>query len=129
MAEYRERDVIGALHEKGRRLREGVDQVVADLGLERHFAVLGRDPNLVFATRGPEGMPSQPFRTLFLQEMLDRGFLAPSFVIGFSHGDREIDLTVEAVGESLAVYARALEEGVERHLRGRPVNTVYRRYN
>jgi glutamate-1-semialdehyde 2,1-aminomutase len=91
--------------------------------------LLGRASNLVYATRDSEGKRSQPLRTLFLQEMVDRGFLAPSFVVNLSHGDREIDLTVEAAAESLAVYRKALEDGVEHHLRGRPVESVYRRFN
>jgi len=50
-------------------------------------------------------------------------------VVSHAHGEGEIDATVEAVGESLAVYAKALEDGVENHLRGRPVKPVYRRFN
>ena len=129
MRVYRQKAVIEALHAKGERLRAGIERAVAELGIGEHFQLFGRASNLVFATRDAEGEPSQPFRTLFLQEMVDRGFLAPSFVVGFSHGEREIDLTVEATAEALAVYARALEDGVAHHLRGRPVAPVYRRFN
>lgn len=129
MRVYREQPVIEALYEKGERLRVGVEQVASELGLAEHFGVRGRDCNLVYFTRDADGKPSQPFRTLFLQEMVDRGFLASSFVISYAHGDAEIDLTIEAVGESLAVYAKALEDGVEHHLRGRPVKPAYRPFN
>jgi glutamate-1-semialdehyde 2,1-aminomutase len=40
-----------------------------------------------------------------------------------------VERTVEIVDEALAVYAAALEDGVEKYLRGRPVKPVYRRYN
>ena len=39
----------------------------------------------------------------------------PSLVVSYSHGDEDIDRTVEATDEALGVY-RALEEGVERYL-------------
>lgn len=129
MGVYRDHSVIEALHSNGERLRAGIERAAAELGISDHFRLLGRASNLVYATRDADGKPSQPFRTLFLQEMVDRGFLTPSFVVTFSHGEREIDLTVEAASEALAVYKRALEDGVEHHLRGRPVEPVYRRFN
>ena len=36
---------------------------------------------------------------------------------------------IEAVDGALAVYARALEEGAEKYLVGRPSQIVYRRFN
>ena len=53
----------------------------------------------------------------------------PSLVVSYSHADDDIDRTVEAIDGALAVYARALSDGVERHLVGPPSQTVYRRYN
>jgi glutamate-1-semialdehyde 2,1-aminomutase len=83
----------------------------------------------VYICRDGDGRPSAAFRTLFLQEMMARGFLAPSFVVSRAHGEEEIDRTVLAVDEALGLYARALEEGVEHHLAGPPVKTVYRSFN
>ena len=51
----------------------------------------------------------------------------PSLVVNFAHGDEEVRRTVEGVGGALEVYRRALDEGVERHLVGRPVQPVFRR--
>jgi glutamate-1-semialdehyde 2,1-aminomutase len=129
MQVYREQPVVETLYAQGARLREGIEQVVSEHGLGEQFGLRGRDCNLVYFTRDADGNSSQPFRTLFLQEMVARGFLASSFVVSYAHGDSEIDLTIEAVGESLAVYARALEDGIEHHLRGRPVKPAYRRFN
>jgi glutamate-1-semialdehyde 2,1-aminomutase len=49
--------------------------------------------------------------------------------VTYSHTEEDIDHTVEATAAALEVYARALDDGVEEHLRGRPVKPVYRRYN
>jgi glutamate-1-semialdehyde 2,1-aminomutase len=91
--------------------------------------VLGRDCNLVFAARDAQGAPSQAYRTLVLQETIRRGVLMPSLVVSFSHGDAEVDRTVDAVRGALEVYRRALESGVERFLEGRPVQPVFRPRN
>lgn len=124
----RKEDVAGQLMRQGARLREGVRQVVDAAGLGAYVGTAGRDCNLVFTTRDAEGEASQPFRTLFLQELARRGVLAPSFVITAAHSDGVVDETVEAVAGALGVYARALEAGtVEGLLLGRPVQPVFRK--
>jgi glutamate-1-semialdehyde 2,1-aminomutase len=126
---YATEPVVEQLHERGARLRKGIEDVVQDLGLSQHFELAGRDCNLIYISRDADGQPSPAFRTLFLQEMVARGFLAPSFVVSRAHGDDEIDRTVQAVGEALRIYAQALDDGVERHLASPPVKAVYRRFN
>jgi glutamate-1-semialdehyde 2,1-aminomutase len=125
---YRREPVVEALWRQGERLIRGVKGVIGDLALENHFELRGRPCCLVYGTRDQDGNPSQPFRTLFLQETLKRGLLAPSLVTSFAHADEDIDRTVEIIGEALLVYRRALEEGVERHLVGRPVKPVFRTF-
>jgi glutamate-1-semialdehyde 2,1-aminomutase len=129
MQVYREQPVIETLHGRGRRLRDGIAAAARDADVAEFFQVVGRDSSLVYVTRDVSGAPSQSFRTLFLQEMIARGILAPSFVVSYSHGEAEIDRTVEAVSEALAVYRAALTHGIDRYLVGRPVKPVFRRFN
>ena len=126
---YKTEGVVDALDERGERLRAGVTDVVRALGLSDHFQLAGRNCNLTYISRDAEGRPSPELRTLFLQEMMARGFLAPSFVVSRAHGEEEIDRTVVAVDESLRVYAQALQDGVDSHLASPPVKSVYRRFN
>ena len=65
--------------------------------------------NLVYATLGEDGERSQPFRTLFMQELLRRGILAPSFVVSDALTLDDVDATMEAVFEAGAVYRKALD--------------------
>lgn len=126
---YRDHPVIETLYARGARLRAGFEHAVRDNGLVGHVDVVSRDCNLLFGTRDADRRPSQAFRTLFMQEMVERGIIAPSFVVSFSHDEDDIDRTVEAAAEALRVYRRALEDGPERFLRGRPVKPVFRRYD
>lgn len=126
---YQECNVVERLYRQGQRLRVGIEQTIENRQLRRYFALLGRDCNLVYATRDRNGSPSQAFRTLFLQELTQRGVVAPSFVVSISHSDEDIDRTVEAVDQALAIYAQALDGGVEKLLHGRPVKPVNRRRN
>ena len=84
---------------------------------------------MVYSTLDGDLRPSQAFRTLFLQETVRRGVLMPSLVVSYTHADEDIERTIEAVDAAMAIYARALEDGVEHYLIGRPSDTVYRRFN
>ena len=44
----------------------------------------------MFVTCDQQGNRSQAFRTLFMQELIRRGVIAPSFVVSFSHSDADI---------------------------------------
>lgn len=126
IAAYRQGPVVDTLYTRGTRLRRGVQDAAAAAGVADHLQVVGRDCNLVYATLDADGERSQAFRTLFLQELLRRGVLAPSFVVSAAHSEADINDTVQAVYEACGVYRRALTEGVERHLHGRPVRPVFR---
>lgn len=124
---YAERDVVGVMEAQGEKLRRGVEDAAAEAGLSDHVTVMGRASCLVFGTRDTDGNPSQAFRTLFLQELLERGVLAQSLVISAAHTDDDVEATVEAVRGALAVYGRAVDAGTtDGLLRGRPVAPAMR---
>jgi glutamate-1-semialdehyde 2,1-aminomutase len=129
MSTYREEPVVATMLARGERLRGGLQQVIDAHGVGDAFSVFGKASCLYYGTRDAAGEPSQAFRTLFLQETVTRGLLAPSFVISYGHGDDDVDRTIEIVDEALVTYANALDGGVERFLHGRPVQPVYRSRN
>src|SRR5580698_9261499 len=112
---YREQSVVEFLWRQGERLRSGIDQVIARRHMAGHFELAGRPCNLLYRTQDEHGEASQAFRTLFLQELIRGGILAPSFVVSFSHSDEDIDRTIAVVEQALGVYAKAIENGVHRY--------------
>ena len=126
---YRELDVVSHLWSQGERLRALVNQSIISTGLEGFFALAGRPCNLVFVTRDRDGERSQGFRTLFMQELVRRRIIAPSFVVSLSHTDEDIERTGQAVYEALAIYRKALDEGLDNYLIGHSVKPVDRKYN
>lgn len=124
---YRSEPVIDHLHRAGARLADGLRQAAARHGLSAYVEPVGRPCNLFFATRGPDGKPSQAYRTLFLQEIIRRGVLGPSLVTSYSHSDVDIDKTVAAIDGALAVYSRAMTDGTEGLLVGPPSRPVFGR--
>lgn len=126
---YREEPVVETLHAQGEQLATRWRETTAAFGLEDYVPLLGFPCNLVFGARDADGKPSQGFRTLFLQELIRRGVLAPSLVVSYSHQDADIDLTIHALEGALEVYKRAMTEGYEKFLVGEPSKVVYRKYN
>jgi glutamate-1-semialdehyde 2,1-aminomutase len=126
---YREEGVIERLYAIGARLAAGVDEVVGARGLRDYVGLHGRPCNLVYATLDADGNRSQPFRTLFLQELLRRGVLAPSLVVSTAHTEADLTRTVDAIDSALQVYRHALDVGIEKVLEGRPVKPVLRTRN
>jgi glutamate-1-semialdehyde 2,1-aminomutase len=126
---YAREDVTGFMRRQGERLRAGLLQASAAAGVSGFFEVSGHPANLVFVTKDAQCERSQHFRALFMQEIIRRGVIGPSFVVSYSHTNADIDRTIDAVAEALIVYRRALEDGVEHHLMGGPTKHVFRKYN
>nr|WP_235988709.1 glutamate-1-semialdehyde 2,1-aminomutase [Pseudorhizobium endolithicum] len=129
MAIYRTEPVVEHLVQQGNALRHAINDSIASHGLHGHFKVGGHPACLSYVTLDSDGRPSQLFRTLFLQETIRRGLLAPSLVVSYSHSDEDIAKTADAIDQALFVYRKALEDGVEGYLVGPPSDVVFRAYN
>ena len=129
MDTYAEEGIAARLHAIGERLAAGVREVTTGLGVDEHILVRGRASNLVFATLDTDGKPSQPYRTLFLRQLLVGGIIGPSFVVSAALSDDDIDRTIEVVAQACATYRKALDAGDPTPwMGGRPVKPVFRQY-
>ena len=126
---YRSEPVIATLWQRGERLAKGIRAAARDQHVEEYVPILGKPCCLVYGSRDAEQKPSQPLRTVLIQELMKRGVLASSLVVNYSHTEADIDRTVEAFHGALGVYRKALDEGVEKYLEGRPVKPVSRKFN
>jgi len=126
---FKENDVIERLDEQGRKLKEGVNRASTELGINSQVRIIGPNCCSVYTTSDQEGKPSQPFRTLFVQECMKRGLLMPSSIVSYSHSDKDIEETVEKMQEAMVVYKKAMEEGIDKYLVGKPVAPVFRKFN
>ena len=126
MQVYRDEPVIDTLWQRGQRLADGLRAAATSAGVADYVPILGQPCCLVFGSRNLQGEPSQPFRTLLMQEIIRRGVLATSLVVNYSHSEADIDRTIEAFAEAFVIYRRALDEGIDKYLRGRPVKPAIR---
>jgi len=129
MQVYQREPVIETLHARGQRLITEGSQIIRRHDLGAQVEIIGKPVFLVFSTKDQHGERSQAFRSLLLQEMIRRGVLMATLVVSYTHTNEDIDRTLDAFDASLAIYKRALQDGVERYLVGPPSQTVYRKFN
>jgi glutamate-1-semialdehyde 2,1-aminomutase len=126
---YREEDVCAHLWQFGRSLKEGFEAAARRHGLSTYLQMDGPAICLNYITRGRDGQPSLPLRTLFAQELLRHDIIMPWIAVSAAHGNEELERTLAAFDAAFGVYARALEDGVEKYLEGPAIKPVFRTHN
>ena len=126
---YQEQDVIGHLWSYGQKLIDGMNDIAKELGVQDYFQAVGVPCSPNYITKDKTGAASMAFRTLYSQEMIHNGVLMPWVAISLAHGQEELDITLNAVRNALKVYAKALEDGCEKYLKGAPIKPVFRQFN
>jgi glutamate-1-semialdehyde 2,1-aminomutase len=124
---YKSRDVIARMQQIGVQIRDGFNAITEARGIREYLYAEGHPANLVYVTKDNDHAKSQLFRTLFLQEIVKRGVIAPSLVISEAFTSNDIEHALWAFEEAADVYAKALHDGVDKYLVGRPVKPVFRK--
>ena len=64
-----------------------------------------------------------------MQEMIKNNVLMPWVSISYSHKQKELNKTMDALDRSLYVVNKALKNGISRYLKGSVIKPVFRRFN
>jgi glutamate-1-semialdehyde 2,1-aminomutase len=73
---------------------------------------------------------SMELKTLFVQEMYRNGILIPWIAISTSHGDKELDITKQALDKTFNVISKAInEDNIHGYINGDIIKPVFRKYN
>lgn len=128
--EIEEKDVVKHIWTIGEALQTGLKQVAEKHGLSGRMEVTGYPCSPLVVFRDGGGNVSMPLRTLFLQEMIDRGVLIPYVAICYSHDQAAVDETLAAADGALAVCREAIDsDTVGEKLIGAPTKPVFREFN
>lgn len=126
---YRKYDVLDHLWDYNKKLMDGANKIASDLNIDTKFYFEGFPGRLNFVTKDAKGKISFEFRTLFAQEMVRQRILIPWVSNSYAHKKHELNMTLEAIQNSLETYKKALAEGINRYLRGKSIKPVFRKYN
>lgn len=129
MSFMQQHNVVEHLWDYGRKLTAMMQRQADAHGIGHSFKVGGIPCSPYYLTLDASGANSLGLRTLFSQEMIRNGVLMPWIALSYRHADEELADTERAIEQSFLTYRRALEEGVEKYLRGPIIKPVFRKYN
>lgn len=126
--EFMNKNVLKHSHDLGDYMISEIQSAVNKKSLSSFVQVTPTNWLQAFSFKNRDGAVCNGMRTLMLQEMIKRGILFQGiFYPTFSHTRNDVDFMVEAFGESLDVFTRALEDGYEKFLVGLPTKAVFRK--
>ncbi len=127
---FQNENVIAHNHAIGKQLIESCKQIIQQHQLTNYIQLIGDNWMPVFVFKNSKQEACMGMRTLALQEMIKRGVLFQGvFVPCFSHTKMDVDFFANQFDETLAVYSKALQDGYELYLIGKPTKPVFRKYN
>lgn len=126
---YQRDNVVSHHWEYGKKFQDGINAIAKKLEIAEYFKIGGFACSPTVECKNIEKNADLHFHTLFSQEMIKKGVLIPWIAFSQSHGNRELELTLNAAEEALRVYKNALETDVSNYLVGSPVKPVWRKYN
>jgi glutamate-1-semialdehyde 2,1-aminomutase len=127
--EFKQHNMIDSNWTRGAVLKSRLEQVIAKHDLADSLQVIGYPCLLALVCRNTAGVPDDSYRTLMMQEMIERGILFQGLLYPtWSHQQAEIDRIVFAFDESCTVYRKAINVGnTDDLLIGRPAKAVFRK--
>jgi glutamate-1-semialdehyde aminotransferase len=125
--ELRDKKVPEYLMNQGSKLREGYNNIAAELGIE-YTKCTGYDCRTIITFDPSAGNPLE-LKSLVQQEMIKRGILWGGFHnMSYSHSNEDIEYTLKVYKEVLPILKKAVEENnVAGYLKGEPVEPVFRK--
>jgi len=123
-----EKNVPAYLAEKGRRLKDGYNELALELGVSGYTRCTGYDCRSLVSFDASAGNPLE-LKSYVQQELIKRGILWSGFHnMSFSHTDEDVDYTLAAYREVLGLLKEAVAAGdVASRLKGKPVEPVFRK--
>ena len=126
---FKSESVIDHIRKTGLEVADKCKEEISKRGLNKSMQVQGESWILFFIFMNGNGEPDAKLRTLFLQEMIKLKVLFQgAFVPCLSHREKELDMFIASFAESLDVYQKALNEGVDNYLVGEAAKPVFRKY-
>jgi len=128
IAEMREQNVPARLAEQGKKLKDGYNDIAAELGLTSYTKCYGYDCRTIVTFDASAGNPME-IKAFVQQELFKRGILWGGFHnMCFSHSDADVAHTLAAYREVLPLLKEAIAAGdVAARLLGEPVEAVFRK--
>ena len=125
----KEHNVVEHMWQYGEKLISMMNGLAKEYGIEKNFVAAGIECSPYYLTFDKDGQNSLGLRTLFSQEMIKNGVLIPWIALSYAHGEKELEITKNALKKTFEVYKKAIDEGYDKYLVGSAIKPVFRKYN
>jgi glutamate-1-semialdehyde 2,1-aminomutase len=128
LRKLRERPVCNELAAKGRKLQQSLVGTIERHDLQQVFSVSGHPSWTFLNIKEAAGVDASEIKTLYLQEMFERGFLTiGTFNVNYAHTSQDMESLQSALNEVLPKIGRALADGkVREGLRCAPLQPLFK---
>lgn len=128
LTKLRHEPVIPTLIERGRALIDGARRIVADARLDDVFTLSGHPTWSFLNIRDARGATAFEIKTLWMQELLQRGILSVgTHNLSYAHSAADIDTLLQVYAEVLPMIGRALDTGtLHQALRCKPLVPLFK---
>jgi glutamate-1-semialdehyde 2,1-aminomutase len=114
----------------GKKLVNGVRKMAQTEGVADYVRIIGFDCNPQIVCTHSDGTYWPELQTSFHEELISWGVLIPWISITYSHKDKELESTFEALHQGILKVKKALDEdAVEKSFFGEAVKPVFRAFN
>ena len=123
--EFRKNDVCGHLWTIGKIIKDRFNQLSNQYGLNAEC--IGFPPRMKLIIKDSTGNDSLLYKSLFLQEMIERGiFMHPNAILlSYSHSIEDIEYTLSVMDIAMKILSNAVNENkVKESLRGNVAKQV-----
>jgi len=109
--------VVQTLRLRGQKIIDGVNQLIAELGMAHVLSISGHPTWSFLAFRETAGFSPVEIKTLFIQEVFKRGiYTLGTHNLSYAHSDADIDQLLACYREVFGLIARGLAAGTLRTL-------------
>jgi glutamate-1-semialdehyde 2,1-aminomutase/spore coat polysaccharide biosynthesis protein SpsF len=128
ITELKAKKVLDFIWKQGQTLQDGYNKLTDELELDEYTKCAGYAPTSLAQFFGKSKEDSLLMKSIVQQELLKRGILWAAYhAISYSHGDNEINETLEAFSDALGILKKAIRENnFDKLLEGKPVKPVFR---
>jgi len=128
IAKLRREPVIATMRQRGSRILVEVAKLIDKHGIG-HFASVSGDPTWSFLSfRDCEGTNAFEIKTLWMQEMMERGLLSVgSHNISYAHSEADVDALVGAYNAIFPILRQAVDHrAIRQYLKCEPLEPLFR---
>ena len=125
---FKKNDVINSLWEKGKLLKQGINDLVKEIGCDHICECKGLPPRTIMEFYNTVNYDGNMIKSFFQQEAMKRGILFVGFHnICYAHSEDVILRTLKIYKEVFALTKEAIEKNnIEKELMGPPLKSVFK---